>query len=115
MGGDSKTSSGDTSSEKLSLLETMYQFRDQVLRKSLKGQEYADLYYEHASEASVLLLKDGGLRDDTRDVLSKIVPLLGKAIQGEQVKLTSKELSSGRKSLGYFCRSWKHRVAESHR
>jgi hypothetical protein len=71
----------------------LYQFRDEVMTQSPKGQRYIRLYYKHAWEGTWLLLGDPRLRMQARDMLVRVLPALQAIVVGEPAKITPADLA----------------------
>jgi len=72
-------------------LNSLRQFRDEVLAKDMAGIRLVELYYKYAPEVSNLLLKDADLRSRTTACLEKLIPELTLILEGDTM-LLSKEM-----------------------
>jgi len=58
------------------ILSQLYQVRNEFLAKEANGQTYIDLYYRYSPEIAMLLLKDRALREQMRDILEALIPII---------------------------------------
>jgi parallel beta-helix repeat protein len=70
-------------------LGILYRFRNEVMRRSAVGRQYIRLFYQHALEASWLLLRHPDLRAQARDVLDKLLPKFEGAVDGHWALLSA--------------------------
>jgi DNA-binding beta-propeller fold protein YncE len=69
-------------------LQTIRDFRDGVLATTPRGNDYIDIYYQHSSEVSLLLLSDEGLRTKARKLLVDFLPTIESLLGDEEVVLS---------------------------
>jgi len=68
--------------QKLTRTSTLYRFRDEVLARTAKGNEYIALYYEHAREVAAMLLRDPDLALRSAGMLARLTPKIQAAVDG---------------------------------
>ena len=100
--GDSGGASTQNGGQSRDLFTTLYRFRDEVLAKTPKGQEFIRLFYKNTVEASWLLIKNPLMREETKDVLGKIIPLLNEAANGRSTTLSPNDFEVLENILDYF-------------
>ena len=69
-------------------LQTLRDFRDGVLATSPRGKNYIDIYYQHSSEVSLLLLSNTRLRNKAAKVLTDLVSVIESLREDEDVDLS---------------------------
>ena len=69
----------ENNSQQLSILRL---FRDDVLSKTDRGQQYVELYYTYGQEISQLLDSDKGLKMQAASVLMEALPLFNRLLAG---------------------------------
>ena len=69
-------------------LQTIRDFRDGVLATTPRGNDYIDIYYQHSSEITSLLLSDEGLRTKAGKLLIALLPVIESIVGDEEVFLS---------------------------
>ncbi|MFC1591931.1 PQQ-binding-like beta-propeller repeat protein [Thermodesulfobacteriota bacterium] len=70
-----------------SLLDTLRDFRDRALRKSVAGRAYVRAYYRHGAEVRDLLEQDPQLGREVRGLVRELLPTVQRALDGEALVL----------------------------
>ncbi|MDY6862528.1 MAG: PQQ-binding-like beta-propeller repeat protein [Thermodesulfobacteriota bacterium] len=73
----------EVTTENISELNLLREFRDRVLSQSGMGREYIKLYYGHAKEIAQLLIKDSQLKEQTNILLGRIIPEVEMILMGK--------------------------------
>ena len=74
-------------------LQILRNFRDDVMAKSEEGREYIETFYDHALEASWLLIRYPRLRKQAFEILDDLMPVIEAVTEnGSPEVLTSDEL-----------------------
>jgi hypothetical protein len=74
-------------------LQTLYRFRDEVMMQSPQGQRYVGLFYRHALEGSLLVLRYPELRAQVREVVAWLLPTLEAAVDGRPAVLSAADVA----------------------
>lgn len=72
-----------------STLTTFYELRDDVLRGTISGQYFVDLYYCHALELTQILISDAELRKDTKELVFALLPTVRQRLSGDVAVLST--------------------------
>ncbi len=67
------------------ILGSVYRFRNNVMARSKRGRALTRLFYQHATEGSMLMLRYPKLRRQTRRVLARIQPHLDGMVDGDAI------------------------------
>jgi hypothetical protein len=69
-------------------LDPLREFRYRVLSRSERGREYVNLYYQHARETALILIRKPEARRQARSVLQEAVPEIRLILRGEKNELS---------------------------
>jgi hypothetical protein len=69
-------------------LDILRQFRNQVLKKSAKGQRLINAYYQYGSDIKQALNENAGLKKFTADLLGKVIVRLFTTLGSKEDLLT---------------------------
>jgi len=75
-------------------LQLLYDVRDKVLAKTLRGRYYIKRFYANALETSWLLLRHPELRTRARSLIERFVPTLQTLVAGRTALISSSDLAA---------------------
>jgi len=73
-------------------LTLLYRFRDRVLSKSARGQQYIAQFYQFSPEAVSLMVSHPALLFQTREMLRRFMPVIQSVIDRQAAKITQTDL-----------------------
>jgi len=88
-----------------SILQTLYSFRDNVLRQSDQGSAYIDMFYKNSYEASWALLRNANLRFRVALMLWRQQGTIQAVIQHRPAAVSSWDLAEVDNLIGSFLQS----------
>ena len=83
-------------------LAVFYEFRDRVLARTPAGQRYVSLFYKHAAESVLLMLRYPELRSRSRALIERVLPTLRAILALQPAMLSAADLASIESLLGAF-------------
>ena len=83
-------------------LNLLRRFRDEVLAKDEQGEKYIQLFYHHAPEVSLLLIKNPELRAKMAQLLRELLPEIKALLEGEEVIFTNEIIEEIESLLDQF-------------
>jgi hypothetical protein len=75
-------------------LSVLRDFRDNVLKKSVLGFGMAVMYYKYSPEVVSMLRADEDLREETRQLLTELVPEIQSVTEGGNMAITDAQLAN---------------------
>ena len=71
-------------------LAMLRNLRDKRMALNTQGKRYIDLYYRHALEVNILLIKTSDLMQQARSLLGQLLPLIYSTLQGKSPQVSKK-------------------------